>query len=565
MRTLRAMRNLGVSGLLLVSLLCTVPVMAAEKEVAQETAPNIIVHMQSDVMYDAGYLLDAFGTFVDELKVEFADDPEAVAGINETYGFIQALGLDYLTTIRQQMTLDESAFNEIVTITMDPDGKSTPMGKWLNLNGTHSTFGHELGEDEFLMATTLARPGEYLALAAEGKASQDELMSKFGTPPAAIAGAMGIAEEYGPAVQAMLEGSDAIHIVIWGIDVAAMDIQAAVIVEYDKTAQPFATFMDSYTEKRKLTWRQEMQKGKPYQVLTNEKVPIPLTFVVDSNIAVLATSQEVAAMSLDSALISTRIMLPEYIYFTRLNIERLRQLVPPWAADLAMAQAGAEGAGVPDVSQIMEMPMGEVSVLRSGTPDAFTVTLSADRELVRVFGKTYELMMQAAVRDMIKTEQKTRRQNAVQQGADAFKTAIDLYFGEHQVYPTSIAQLIEDGSLELMPLNPFTKEPMLSVTFEERSQGNFTYVPITIGRQVVGYQLLVYGATADYEDRVDNYNFNEDGSFIEASDGYEDMVQIFMSSTHDDMDDEWESDLPIEESSDWEVGEPVEGQDGAIT
>jgi|GEM_PF-4436389 len=575
MRTLRAMRNLGVSGLLLASLLCTGPVMAADKGDIKAPPTDPIVKMESDVIYDAGYLMGVFGTFVEELKVEFADDPEAVAGIEETYGFVQALGLDYITTIRQQISMDDAAFNEICTISMDPAGSQTPMGKWLNLEGTRSTFGGDLGDEEFLVTMTLARPGDYLALCAESEKTHDKLMDKMGTPPAAVVGAMGIVHEYGPAVHAMLADSDAIHIVLWGVDIAAMDIQAAIVVEYDDTAQPFTSFMNGYTEKRKLTWNQKIDDKQVYQTLTDNKhIPIPLTYAVSDRIAVMATSQPTAAASLTSAMASGNKKPKEYIYLTRVNIERLRQLVPPWAADLAMAQAGAQGSAIPDLSEIMEMPMGEITVHRAATPNALTVSTTVDRELVRVFAKVYEVAMKAGIKDMLKSEQKTRRQQKVQESADALREALDAHYVDQGAYPASATDLL--NLVEKKQINPFTKEPVQAVTFEERSQGNFTYVPIKTGGTVVGYQLLVYGATADYEDKVDNYVQNEDGSFIETDDGYEDMIQVLYSSAANNMDeegvDDWDLESMSEESADmpdseegdsWDVGQPEDWETGS--
>lgn len=61
-------------------------------------------------------------------------------------------------------------------------------------------------------------------------------------------------------------------------------------------------------------------------------------------------------------------------------------------------------------------------------------------------------------------------------------------------YPPSIEAMIDDFLLYI-PENPYTRSEMRDIQFGELPcQGNFTYIPIYDGDNVIGYYLLGYGS-----------------------------------------------------------------------
>lgn len=86
--------------------------------------------------------------------------------------------------------------------------------------------------------------------------------------------------------------------------------------------------------------------------------------------------------------------------------------------------------------------------------------------------------------------------------------ALERFGEEHNgLYPNDIDTLITEHYILEFPANPFTRELMRNITFEETPfPGEFTYIPVNVEGEVAGYFLLIYGS----EESV-TYDFNEDG------------------------------------------------------
>ncbi|MCG3151558.1 MAG: hypothetical protein GEEBNDBF_00833 [bacterium] len=517
------MRALSLAGTLLALTTLAIPATVD----ARPADP--LIRLESDMVYDGAYVMQGMEQLLAKLEAEFAEDPEALESFRTMMVVLHGLGLADIREFRQKTRLDDSGFEEEFTISFDPAGEGTPVGRWLTHAGTRSTFGRELAPADFMMATTLSRPGDYLTMCAESMETKAELMTSPEAPfgMREVHGALSIFHEYLPKLQAVLSGADAIHFVLWNAEPMALKADVSMLVEYDESAAGFAEHLLAYTGMRKLTWSNSTHNERTYQVLQkSDRFPIPLVMFTEGRLAVLATDIPTAEKTLQEALVSTKILLPEYVYQTRLNVEKIRQQVPAWAVDLALSAAGPEAtpSGMPDPAAVLNLQMGEVTVLRSATPHAFTMTVKADRQLVHALYKAYELGMVSAASDMIRSEQASRKRQALMKAAGDIELALDDYYLDRGQYPTSIAELVRTGFLAEMPVNPFTRDAMAAVEFDARSPGNFTYVTQRQKGKNIGCQLLVYGHSDDYADAVDNYTLTEDGLFITEGDGYEDMV-----------------------------------------
>jgi hypothetical protein len=73
--------------------------------------------------------------------------------------------------------------------------------------------------------------------------------------------------------------------------------------------------------------------------------------------------------------------------------------------------------------------------------------------------------------------------------------AVDYYAKEHGgYYPASIQVLIGEY-LTQTPFNPYTGKAMNEIAFSSTpSAGDFTYIPVTDGTNVIGYYMIAYGS-----------------------------------------------------------------------
>ncbi|HYE78167.1 MAG TPA: hypothetical protein VEI97_09280 [bacterium] len=540
------------------ALLMLTPAIGAERD--RDDAPKYkdpIRYGHSDSTLDAAYLWEGLNRLADRLDEVDGDDGDRT--VREMIGFLTGLGFSHLDTYRQFTTIDEDGFYELLSLKFRPEVEDTPIGRWLNTEPTESAIPGRIRPEEFLVFLTVSNPEAYLELADEVRMDEIREQVSEEVPEAAGVG-RGVEHVMGMA-EALLVGSRDLHLAVYDVQVDQLKPSAALIIEYRDGAQAFRDTLVPLSD--------DGDGGdlEVFRVNGPGHIPVEPAWAVQGNLAVMATDPETVRSTFAWATDQSRKGQSRHedtIYETRINAERVRALVPGWLLDMAAAEAGGPG-GAPDIdfASLRGIPLGVIDVRRMADPNTLAIEMTADRGLVHFGYKLYEQVIVSALVDEARKARQRRIQQRAEENGYALQAALDSYFAEHGVYPHTLQDLAQTPHLGTWPENPFSGGRVLEVDFESRAPGEITYVQYSAADDKPAYQLLVYGPSEEYFDQINNTERNENGSFIEGPDGYEDMVSLFLSSETTGVDDEglgaaWDEPLPepVEEGM-----EPMESSD----
>jgi hypothetical protein len=98
--------------------------------------------------------------------------------------------------------------------------------------------------------------------------------------------------------------------------------------------------------------------------------------------------------------------------------------------------------------------------------------------------------------------------------------ALERYATEHNdIYPERIETLIDGNLMTVFPRNPFTNRPQINVPYGSPDfEGNFTYLPVTVDGEILGYYLIAYGYTKNPGNHEIDPNMDDHVILILASD-----------------------------------------------
>jgi len=143
-----------------------------------------------------------------------------------------------------------------------------------------------------------------------------------------------------------------------------------------------------------------------------------------------------------------------------------------------------------------------VSYFNSKRPDAMTVKgIGLPGFLVAL------IMVMVAFPSVFKSPDKAAEAQ-VKANLHTIQITLERYGIDHgDRYPGEINDLIKSDYLTSFPINPFSRGQMQEVDFGDPNfEGNFTYVPVIVSGEVIGYNLLGYGAR-----QTDGLDINDDG------------------------------------------------------
>jgi len=199
-----------------------------------------------------------------------------------------------------------------------------------------------------------------------------------------------------------------------------------------------------------------------------------------------------------------------------------------------------------DVTPDTDFGVLEIGVHRA--PNKLTSEVSANGEILNLFGLTYTLGMAIAIGAQDGMEAYCPDEAVLVEESETawmeensitllyvIQESLEDYKVDYGVYPRRIEELIEKDYMEVFPLNPFSDyEPMVPRLLTDYAPGDFVYVPEAENDVVVGYHLFLFGAERySGMDIVSVKNAFPTGHWEEAGDGKPDGIILVLENLYD--------------------------------